>query len=143
VTAHKHEYTLDLPKLVAGRHAHRNLCVELQRSPDGHHRAVLIDLGEFCGTGSTQGIAIDDLADELERAAAEIRRESGKVVPDLERVRAVYAAAVTWRRHMNRVSATLTAQALVDTIDAAIATEETVNGAHVQDALALFTAPRR
>ena len=70
----KHEWTLDLPRLAAPSRQGRNLCVQMQRSADGNYRAVLIDLGEFRGSGSTQGLAIDDLINELKHVASEIRR---------------------------------------------------------------------
>ena len=72
-----HAWTLDLPKLTAPPFKDRDLSVQIQRLCCGSdYRAVLVDLGEFRGTGSTQGLAIDDLADLLEHVAAEIRRES-------------------------------------------------------------------
>jgi len=71
---YKHAWTLDLPRLVAPSCQGRNLCVQMQRSTDGNYRAVLVDLGEFRGSGSTQGLAIDDLINELEHVASEIRR---------------------------------------------------------------------
>ena len=76
VTTYKHEWTLELPKLTAPSYQNRNLCVQMQQSANGNYRAVLVDLGEFRGEGSTQGIAIDDLVDELEHVVAEIRRAS-------------------------------------------------------------------
>ena len=124
-SAYKHEWTLELPKLDTVHFQHRNLCVQIQRSSCGNYRAELIDLEAFRGTGSVQGIAIDALANELEHVAAEIRRESGKEMPDLEWTRAVYAAALEWRRHVNLVPATRHTQALIATIDAAIADERT------------------
>jgi hypothetical protein len=75
-STYKHEWTLELPKLTAPSYQNRNLCVQMQQSANGNYRAVLVDLGEFRGEGSVQGIAIDDLADELEHVAAEIRRAS-------------------------------------------------------------------
>jgi hypothetical protein len=84
---YKHEWTLDLPWL-ASVHPHRNLCVQMQRSPEGNWRAVLVDLVEFRGTGSTEALAIDDLINELERVVAEIRRESS------------FDALTAWRRHL-------------------------------------------
>lgn len=69
-------WTLELPKLDASPFRGRNLCVQMQRSSCGNYRAVLVDLGEFCGTGSGQTIAMDDLIHELEQVAAEIRRAS-------------------------------------------------------------------
>jgi len=71
----EHEWwTLHLTKFHARRPC---LCVHIERSPQGNYRARLADLQDFRGHGSTQGLAIDDLADELEFVAAEIRRESG------------------------------------------------------------------
>ncbi len=120
---YKHVWTLELPKLTAHRFQHRNLCVQVQRSSTGNYRAVLIDLEEFFGDGTTQGIAIDDLADELEYVAAEIRRESGKDCADPGYVREVYVAALAWRRQVNLTPATLHTRALITKIDAAIAAE--------------------
>jgi hypothetical protein len=75
-TKWKFEMTLDLPSL-AVVHPQRNLCVRLARSFEGNAwRAALIDLEEFRGHGSTRVLAIDQLATELECAAAEIRRAS-------------------------------------------------------------------
>lgn len=121
---YKHEWTLDLPKLTAPRYQHRNLCVQVQRSSTGNHRAVLVDLEEFRGDGTTQTMAIDDLANELEHIAAEIRRESGKVEPDLDRVREVYAAVLYWRRHVNLVPVEPRTKVMLATVDAAITAEE-------------------
>lgn len=75
---YRHEFTLDLPELekLAGNE-HRNLCARLERAPDGTHRAVLVDFEEFRGHGSTQQLALEDLIDDLERVADEIRRVSG------------------------------------------------------------------
>jgi len=120
---YKHEGTLDLPKLTGSSFQHRNLCVQIQRSSAGNYRVVLVDLEEFRGEGSTQGLAIDDLANELEHVAAEIRRESGKVEPSLDRVREVYAAALAWRRAVNLAPVAPQTKALIATIDAAIAAE--------------------
>lgn len=75
-STYKHEWTLELPMLTAPSHQHRNFCVQMQRSSDGNWRAVLVDLGEFHGGGSSQQIAIDDLIDDLEQVAGEIRRAS-------------------------------------------------------------------
>ena len=72
---YKHVWTLDLPKLEAV-YPERKLCVQMQQSPEGSWRAVLVDLVEFRGSGSMQGLAIDDLANDLEHIAAEIRRAS-------------------------------------------------------------------
>jgi hypothetical protein len=71
---YRHKWTLELPKLDS-IHPHRNLCVQMQEGP-GSWRAVLVDLEEFRGSGSTECLAIDDLADDLEHVAAEIRRAS-------------------------------------------------------------------
>lgn len=71
---YKHEWTLDLPRLAAPSYQGRNLCVQMQRSTEGNYRAVLVDLGAFCGSGSTQGLAIDDLINELKHVTSEIRR---------------------------------------------------------------------
>ncbi len=120
---YKHEWELDLPKLTGPSYEHRNLCVQIQRSSTGNYRAVLIDLEEFRGEGSSQGLAIDDLANELEHVAAEIRRESGKIEPSLDRVREIYAAAVAWRRSVNLVPVAPQTKALIAMIDAAIAAE--------------------
>jgi hypothetical protein len=76
VTEYKHEWTLELPKLTTPPYKDRNFCVQMQRSSNGNYRAVLVNLVEFRGSGSTEGLAIDDLADALENVAAEIRRES-------------------------------------------------------------------
>ena len=74
---YKHEWALELPKLTAPPFKDRNLSVQIQQLFCGSdYRAVLVALGEFRGTGSTQCLAIDDLADLLEHVAAEIRRES-------------------------------------------------------------------
>jgi len=73
---YKHEWTLDLPKLVAAPYRGRNLSVRLERC-NSSWRAVLVDLGEFRGTGSTECMAVDDLIDELEQVAAEVKRASG------------------------------------------------------------------
>ena len=71
----EHVWTLALPRLSTHRaYQGRNLCVQMQRSLQGSWRAVLVDLGEFRGEGSTQEIAIDDLINELELVAGEIRR---------------------------------------------------------------------
>lgn len=75
MTTYKHEWTLDLPRLNAAYQG-RNLCVQMQRSEGGSYRAVLVDLAEFRGEGSTQGLAIDDLINELKHVASEIRRAS-------------------------------------------------------------------
>ena len=71
---YRHEWTLDLPRLDAPSYQGRNLCVQMQRSADGNYRAILVDLREFRGSGSTQGLAIDDLINELKHVASEIRR---------------------------------------------------------------------
>lgn len=71
-----HEWTLELPKLTRPSFEHRNLCVQIRRSSAGNYHAVLVDLEEFCGKGTAQVLAIEDLANELERVAAEIRRAS-------------------------------------------------------------------
>lgn len=76
-SVYKHAWTLDLPMLSHPSHRHRNFCVQLQQSSEGNYRAVLVDLGEFRGEGTTQGLAIDDLIDELEQVASEIKRASG------------------------------------------------------------------
>jgi hypothetical protein len=77
------EWTLELFTIVAspskrsisfGAYKNRNFCVQMQRSETGNYRAVLVDLGEFRGDGSTEGLAVDDLIHELEHVAAEIRR---------------------------------------------------------------------
>ena len=73
---YQHEWSLDLPRLAAPSYQDRNLCVQMQRSTEGNYRAVLVDLGEFRGSGSTQGLAIDDLINELKHVASEIRRAS-------------------------------------------------------------------
>ena len=122
--SYTHEWTLDLPRLTGARYQHRNLCVQMQRSSTGNYRTVLVDLEEFRGDGTTQGIAMDDLADELEHVAAEIRRESGKIAPRLDRAREIYAAVVTWRRHVSLVPADQRTRAMIAAIDAAIAAEE-------------------
>lgn len=67
------KWILALSKLEA-LHPHRNLCVQIQEAPDGSCHAILVDLEEFCGSGISDGVAIDALADDLERVAAEIRR---------------------------------------------------------------------
>jgi hypothetical protein len=84
---YKHEWTLDLPWL-ASAHPHRNLCVQMQRSAGGSWRAVLVDLDEFSGTGSTETLAIDDLVHALEHVATEIKRESS------------FDTLGAWRRHL-------------------------------------------
>ena len=71
---YKHEWTLDLPRLDAPSYQGRNLCVQMQRSAEGNYRATLLDLHKFRGSGSTQGLAIDDLINELKHVASEIRR---------------------------------------------------------------------
>ena len=77
MTTYKHEWTLDLPRLDAAPRQHRNLCVRMERAASGSGwRAVLVDLEEFRGSGSTQGLAIDDLINELKHVASEIRRAS-------------------------------------------------------------------
>ena len=121
---YKLETILDLPRLSTRPYDKRNLGVQMQRSSCGNYRAVLVDLGEFGGEGSTGGLAIDDLANELEHVAAEIRRASGKTHPDHDRVRKVYIAAIAWRRQVNLVPASSLTQALIDVIDWAIAVED-------------------
>lgn len=71
---YRFEGFLELPGLDTTANRHRNLCVQVQRSPQGNCRALLVDLEEFCGHGSTHVLAIDDLAASLEHVAAEIRR---------------------------------------------------------------------
>lgn len=120
-------WTLELPKLFALPYHGRNLSVQVHRSYHGDYHAVLVDLGEFRGAGSVQSLAIDDLVDELEHVAAEIRRESGKVEVefDLARVRAVYSAALTWRRGELRTGLSADPSHMITTIDAAIFAEDT------------------
>lgn len=72
---YKHDWTLKLDKL-APIYAKRKLEVQMWRSLEGSWCAVLVDLAKFRGTGSTQGLAIDDLANALEHIAVEIRRAS-------------------------------------------------------------------
>jgi len=74
MASYKHEWTLDLPRLDAPSYQGRNLCVQMQRSVEGNYRATLLDLHKFRGSGSTQGLAIDDLINELKHVASEIRR---------------------------------------------------------------------
>ncbi len=118
-------WSLELPRLTALPYHGRNLSVQVQRSRNGNYRAVLVDLGEFRGEGSGQSLAIDDLANELEHVAAEIRRESGGVEPDLDRLRAVYDAVLTWRRGELRTGLPADPRHMIATIDAAIIAEDT------------------
>jgi len=123
-STYKHVRTLELPKLNTARYRWRNLCVQIQRTLSGHYRAVLIDLEEFRGEALDQTLAINDLANELEHVAAEIRRESGSVVPNLDRVRAVYDAVCAWRAQIQLVPSSQLTQDMLCKIDAALASEE-------------------
>jgi hypothetical protein len=67
---------VDLPELDTERNQHRNLCVQLEQDDRGF-QAELIDLEAFRGCGSTEAGALEDLAADLTRTAAAIRRHRG------------------------------------------------------------------